>query len=645
MILCYGVDQPSLQCIAAMAERLDSLFPPTSYPVLDDETLAAVFACVNPTQQLSGSTNNAATSTSMHVSLPPSSDSIQVPHETQHASRLSLPEAFKKTDLAELNAFLLQVGSGAARDNLTGVAGGDSTSASASMSSAFDAATLSQLGLTNIPGFDESMLTTPLLTPSSWSTGQDASMLNNMQPGPDRLYPTLDAGRQSAFHTQQQMSAAQRPIAQLPSRQQHHAIPFMQTGYHANATQDFTQQQTTSGFSSMCAATSAPMYPAMSAPSFDTMRSSRGQVLVPQLAPMEVGNHNFRRIEALTRAAPSVMERVSDVTGPRAKPSSITCDDGMDETDDRHSKGRSSSAGLAPLQTVEDRQQSVGSTNPSLPPISCITGVSDADQYRQRSLSPSSSSESSAHSTVDTYDSPDTPTLGLYPKITQGDPSRRLPTPAGMLGGHQRVQSGPSISSILESRPFSVHRYSQYDAYRSEAGSPPPTAVSNVSRDSTESVDSSSPSIYPSLSPGRFTRLDSADGIADDVANLGGLGRNLGTTEVPEEVRMRHIQLIRHLLVSFNDYWRRQQASYRTMRPSDEDEMERSDDKTPPSTYRSAVPLGGPQREAEQIAESSARASTPTPKQQHERLPTISHLIGEVTRPRPNELRKMDVDV
>lgn len=52
-------------------------------------------------------------------------------------------------------------------------------------------------------------------------------------------------------------------------------------------------------------------YPYMSQqhqPSFDNVRVSRGTGVIPQLAPMDAGGHNYRRVEALTRAAPDQTE-------------------------------------------------------------------------------------------------------------------------------------------------------------------------------------------------------------------------------------------------------------------------------------------------------------------------------------------------
>ncbi|KAJ1019169.1 hypothetical protein NDA18_006315 [Ustilago nuda] len=282
------------------------------------------------------------------------------------------------TDLAQLNAFLLQLGASAA-STLGGQHShslSSSSSASSSFSSQghnaeFDLSSLSHYGLTNIPGFDESLL-----------------------------------------------AQQQRNIAQLPSRAHHHYPD--NNGYATSSHQ-------------------------MHQPSFDNVRVSRGPAIVPQLAPMEAGGHSYRRVEALTRAAPD------------ASTQSIRAD-----------------AYRSPVKVEEDAMEEDELDD-------------DASQAaRFRSVSPAASSESGWSEAAGRRGS-SSPSHGLYPRVSPTEASRRLPP----LRSNSTASTSASISSLLDSdrRVSSVRQDSEGAAQHSApAASPSPSASS-----------SSSSSLYPSL--------------------------------------------------------------------------------------------------------------------------------------------------
>lgn len=222
----------------AMAQRIESSLAHG----IDDATLHAIFASFN---------GSAPQSTEMSASVPHSAPAA--------ASRLSLPEAFKQTDLAELNAFLLQVGANASRPDASGVAHPQAASVNG-----FDfQAALASSGLNNIAGFDENLL-------------QMAASDYNAMP------PHVSAGPSSGLPDGNDWSygAGSRQIAHLPQRA-NQSLPAYAQINHANGV------------------------------SFDSMRMSRGPAYVPQLGPKDISNPTYRHVEALTRAAPDVERSLS----------------------------------------------------------------------------------------------------------------------------------------------------------------------------------------------------------------------------------------------------------------------------------------------------------------------------------------------
>lgn len=302
------------------------------------------------------------------------------------------------SDLAQLNAFLLQLGASAAstlgggqHSHSLSSSSSAASSASSSFSSQghnaeFDMSSLSQYGLTNIPGFDESLL----------------------------------AGQQ-------------RNIAQLPSRAHHHYPD--NNGY---ATQ-------------------------MHQPSFDNVRASRGPAIVPQLAPMEVGGHSYRRVEALTRAAPDSTEALRHDTyrSPVKVEDDAMDEDELDETTSQASRFRSVS-----------------------PAASSESGWSEAPGRRGSS----------------------SPSHGLYPRISPSETSRRLPP----LRSNSTASTSASISSLLDSdRRVSCSVRRESDSYEGTSRHSAPAASPSPSASSS----STSSSLYPSL--------------VDRVSQMQGLGRPL----------------------------------------------------------------------------------------------------------------------
>jgi hypothetical protein len=454
---------------ANMAQRLEHTFANG----IDDASLAALFSSVDghgaPPQSYAGHPHahqaqqpsqpaaSAATSAALNALLAQNTMA-----GSQHAGRMSLPDSFKKTDLAELNAFLLQLGhnastglaaatasSSSATPSVAAATNGSSTvhtpasHASSEPSNPFDMQNLSQYGLSDIPGFDESLF--------NFSAG------------------TPDAGvaQQQPSHPQWQNG---RPIAQLPSRGLQHGS----TQYPSAAMSGYNGADN------------------VSYPSFDRLRASHGHTLVPQLAAKDIGAANYRRVEALTRAAPLDVARSLEVSSVR----DVKAEDSDDEMTD-----------------VEARKPSTSSTR----------------------FSPRGASVESSET------SPRAASHGLY---------RQLPA----LNAHRG--SAASISSILStSTTRASHRATPYSSSMRLSGSisshgaasslgshspsPPASTVDEDERPST-----SSSTLYPRL--GSVEPSGSVSDIADDVAAL-----DVGAS-IPVDVRMQHVRLIRDLLVALN---------------------------------------------------------------------------------------------
>ncbi|EST08961.1 Zinc finger, C2H2 [Kalmanozyma brasiliensis GHG001] len=348
-----------------MADRLNQAF---GMGGIDDVSLNAILSTFDPSATYAQAPMNPAVKV----------DNVAAPR---------MPVKQESTDLAQLNAFLLQLGASAAslgsHNNSFSSA---SSSASSSFSSQgnnaeFDLSSLSQYGLTDIPGFDESLLA------------------NN-------------AG------------ANQRPMAQLPSRAQ---------GHHAHSHYPDVSAYSSSSHQ-------------MLQPSFDSVRVSRGPAVVPQLAPMDAGGHSYRRVEALTRAAPEQTE-VSQRYAHRA-PVKAEDEDAMEEDE-----------------------------------------LADDASSRFRSVSPAASSESGWSESASGRRGSSSPSHGLYPRVSPTEASRRLPP----LRSNSTASTSASISSLLDSsdRRASLRRDSTpLDGSSSARHSAPAASPSPAS---------STSSLYPSL--------------------------------------------------------------------------------------------------------------------------------------------------
>ena len=216
--------------------------------------------------------------------------------------------------------------------------------------------------------------------------------------------------------------------------------------------------------------------------SFDSVRASRGSAYVPQLGPKEMSDALYRHVEALTRAEPAPKPSALDTSCMRHNGKDDSVDEDMD----------------------------------------------DASSKSSASLSRSSS--------------PSSPSLSIYPRVTSGDPSRRLPSPTSR-------RSSSSISSILDSRlSGSRTRGDQSASMISSSPSPPPSRQS-------DSVRSSPSPMYPSLSrESAESGEDSMDGIEEDVAamDVASPAASVRGPTIPTEVRQSHAKLILDLLIALN---------------------------------------------------------------------------------------------
>lgn len=376
-----------------MAERLEHSFANG----IDDATLHAI---------LSSFGNNTAEPAIQGNSLYPSLDSHhQTPSTSTHSgqAKFSLPDAMKQTDLAELNAFLLQVGANAARTDANEQVNHHNHSVSSNHNSVdmsgFDfQAALAASGLTNIAGFDQSLLQMSQADLPSSSIGDTSSSSH----GGDSW---------------------NRPIAHLPQR-------AMQSSYGSSNVGNM---------------------------SFDNIRQSRVPSYVPQLGAKDMISPMYRHVEALTRAAPDVERSVSTPTMPRSKDAD---DESMSEAasshedDDRSSsssssrttKTKDSSPGLnlyprmsindssrrLPVPVSLERSSSDGSSSvrSTIPSITSILQDRPGQmQWRERQARASFSSSSPSPP-------PQTPPVNssepLYPSLRQESPSPSTGSSGGM---------------------------------------------------------------------------------------------------------------------------------------------------------------------------------------------------------------------
>ncbi|SPO28985.1 probable Transcription factor pacC [Ustilago trichophora] len=488
-----------------MAERLNQTFGVNG---IDDISLNAILSTFDPSAAYGQAPMNPA-----------------VKMENASAPRLQVKQ--EPTDLAQLNAFLLQLGASAAStlgSHSHSFSSSSGSSAGSSFSSQgnnadFDLSSLSQYGLTNIPGFDESLL-----------------------------------------------ANGQRSIAQLPSRAQgHHGhMHYPDTSSYSNGTHQMHQ------------------------PSFDNVRVSRGPAIVPQLAPLDAGGHSYRRVEALTRAAPTETETIRH--DDHRMPIKVEEEDDAMEEDE-----------------LDDDASQVSS--------------------RFRSVSPAASSESGWSEAGRRGSS--SPSHGLYPRVSPTEASRRLPP----IRSNSTASTSASISSLLDSdRRLASRRdstpFEGSSRHSAPAASPTPSSSS-----------SSSNSLYPSL----VDRVSQMQGLGRP------LGRSPSASpseESTEAMRREHVRLIRDLLIAINfpDKARAKlqehdrvrlppilTGSLPRRRPTEDGEV------TPSAETKDVLTVDG---------EASDRNSTPTPPGRPT-LPTLSQLLNDLPerRSRPMAEREMECDV
>ncbi|SNX86159.1 probable Transcription factor pacC [Melanopsichium pennsylvanicum] len=489
-----------------MAERLNQTFGVNG---IDDVSLNAILSTFDPSAAYGQAQVNPA-------------------FNKMEATRAQAKQ--ESTDLAQLNAFLLQLGASAAStlggsQSQSFSSNASSSSASSSFSSQgrdadFDFSSLSQYGLTNIPGFDESLL-----------------------------------------------ANGQRSIAQLPSRAQGHYGGHI---YYPDTSSYSTQMQQ---------------------PSFDNVRVARGPAIVPQLAPMDAGGHSYRRVEALTRAAPEEASLI------RAGPY-------------RHVKAEEQDA--MEEDELDDDASQVSS--------------------RFRSVSPAASSEAGWSEAAGRRGS-SSPSHGLYPRVSPIEASRRLPPIRS-----NSASTCASISSLLDSEsPRGVS--SQSDSRQSAPGGPPTPSCS-----SSCSSSSSSSSLYPSL----VDRVSQMEGLGRPHVRSPSAP---ASEESSEAMRREHVRLIRDLLIAINfpekarakvqaDHGIRLPpiltASLPHRRNTEDGEI------TPSAVHK---------EERLRRDDGSDRNSTPTPPGRPT-LPTLSQLLNDIPKEsralsssRPMREREMECDV
>lgn len=487
-----------------MAERLTQTF---GMGGIDDVSLNAILSAFDP---------------SATYSQTPSNPSVKP--DSASATRPALKQ--EPTDLAQLNSFLLQLGASAASfgSSLSSASSSASSSFSSQGNNAdFDLSSLSQYGLNNIPGFDESLLAT------------------------------------------HNTNAAGRAIAQLPSRAHSH-FPDALLSHQVHQ------------------------------PAYDSVRFSRGAAVVPQLAPMDAGGHSYRRVEALTRAAPDERVARPDVHRVSVKSEHADDDDAMEEDE------------------LEDDGSRVSSRFRSISPAaSSESGWSEAGAGAGAGGRCGSSSSSPSH--------------GLYPRVSPTEASRRLPP---IRSNSSTASSSASISSPIDSDRRATQRRNSdsldgpLSRHSAPAASPSSPSMSETSLASTNSL-------YPSL--------------VDRVSQMQGLGRSSDEANA-EALRRKHVQLIRDLLIAIN-FPDRVRAKLR----ADHDRV-----RLPPilsSVARRRTEEGEvtPSAADELVSASCSdastdRNSTPTPPGRPT-LPTLSQLLNDLPgRPsRPMDEREMECDV
>jgi hypothetical protein len=249
----------------AMAERIENTFANG----IDDASLQSLLSSfASDSANDSSGANSPATSHHSHQSPG---------HIYSTSNKLSLPEAFKQTDLADLNAFLLQVGVNAART--------ESISSNTADPGIFDFANaLNACGLTGVPGYDDGFV--------QWPMENDVRH-NSSHPA---------AGAEGQWAANGGGMYGQRPIAHLPHRnssfgytaQHQQQQYYQQPQHHYQQHQPYQQMHPHAMYG----------HGGVPSTSFDSVRASRGPAYVPQLGPKEMNGQLYRHVEALTRAEP-----------------------------------------------------------------------------------------------------------------------------------------------------------------------------------------------------------------------------------------------------------------------------------------------------------------------------------------------------
>lgn len=442
----------SLSYDANMAQKLNSVFGSS----FDEFSLQAILG--NEAMPQATAEHRPPNDISQWPSQQQQDQPQQLPHQ-QHMTTSLASDTNSK--IAELNAFLLQLGNSAARDvagaaahyqpqQLHNSPASTTTTAPASVAPAlpstsappgFDLASLSAAGLTNIPGFDESIF-------------------------------NFDFGSANGSHV------ANRPIASMPRS-------------HVDAGHG------------VYAPSSQPWYPDTGAysantPSFDSVRPSRGSHPVPSLPP-RMDASSFRHVEPLMRAAPSgdVVTSAEEVPAVQQKslPSAMY-------------------PSLPPLSSPSSSPRR--GTPPSLPSISSLLNASasplqDGSSRRASVVHSRSSSQSTAwrersarQSSMDT---------------TMTDPSSPIPQDDD---DDDNVSARPLYPSLPSSSPS------------------PASSASSASGSSASAIGD------------RIRSLALAAGEREHLAPVESSGAEPQSGDVPMETRLRHIALIKTLLIAIN---------------------------------------------------------------------------------------------
>jgi len=316
---------------------------------------------------------------------------------------------------------------------------------------------------------------------------------------------------------------------------------------------------------------------------------------------MDAGGHSYRRVEALTRAAPEVVAPAfrRDAHRTPVKMEDNYDDDAMEEDE------------------LDDDASQVSS--------------------RFRSVSPAADSESGwSEGPAAGRRGSSSPSHGLYPRVSPTEASRRLPPV------RSNSSTSTSIASLLESdRRSSLRRDGTPVEGSSSRHSAP--ATSSPPSSSSSSSSTSSNSLYPSL--------------VDRVSQMQGLGRpsssvSSSSEEANEAMRREHVRLIRDLLIAINfpeQARAKLQAQHDRVRlpPILTSSLPRRRNAEEGETTPLAADKSGQEDASRGSDGSSDRNSTPTPPGRPT-LPTLSQLLNDLPdrRPsRPMAEREMECDV